>query len=69
MLALTYLNWLCGTYSKIFLVNVNIIYTLSQDFQPLRLDLVHLQGGPYKNKETFKIFSAQILEVYRILLV
>ena len=36
---------------------------------PTKMSLFFLGNNFYKNKETFKIFSAQILEVYRILLV
>ena len=33
------------------------------------MSLFFFDNNVYKNKETFKIFSPQILEVYRILLV
>ena len=36
---------------------------------PTKMSLFLFRDNFYKNKDTFKIFSAQILEVYRILLV
>ena len=36
---------------------------------PTKMSLFFFGNNFYKNKETFKIFSPQILEVYRILLV
>ena len=36
---------------------------------PTKMSLFFFGSNFYKNKETFKIFSPQILEVYRILLV
>ena len=36
---------------------------------PTKMSLFFFGDNFYKNKDTFKIFSAQILEVYRILLV
>ena len=36
---------------------------------PTKMSLFLFGNNFYKNKETFKIFSSQILEVYRILLV
>ena len=36
---------------------------------PKKISLFFFDNNVYKNKETFKIFSPQILEVYRILLV
>ena len=33
------------------------------------MSLFFFGNNVYKNKETFKIFSSQLLEVYRILLV
>ena len=36
---------------------------------PIKMSLFFFGNNLYKNKETFKIFSPQLLEVYRILLV
>ena len=36
---------------------------------PTKMSLFFFGDNFYKNKETFKIFSTQLLEVYRILLV
>ena len=36
---------------------------------PTRMSLFFFANNFYKNKENFKIFSPQLLEVYRILLV
>ena len=38
-------------------------------YMDLYMSLFFFRNNFYKNKETFKIFSSQILEVYRILLV
>ena len=36
---------------------------------PTKMSLFYFGNNFYKNKETFKIFSPQLLEVYRVLLV
>ena len=51
----------------IFFTAILIYYTFTG--WPTKMSLFFFGNNFYKNKETFKIFSPQILEVYRILLV
>ena len=49
---------------------ISIIYRIKHYIEwPTKMSLFFFGKNFYKNKETFKIFSPQLLEVYRILLV
>ena len=52
-------------FSNIFFLFFGVLST----GWPTKMSLFFFGNNFYKNKETFKIFSAQLLEVYRILLV
>ena len=49
---------------------ISVIYRIKHYIEwPTKMSLFFFGKNFYKNKETFKIFSPQLLEVYRILLV
>ena len=52
-----------------FYVDIVIAYNLLYTGWARKMSLFFFGNNFYKNKETFKIFSPQLLEVYRILLV
>ena len=56
-----------GTKSRVYILY--ICNRIVNTGRPTKMSLCFFGDNFYKNKETFKIFSQQILEVYRILLV
>ena len=56
-----------ATFFMVFLAQ-KLIYTINTGW-PTKMSLFFFGNNFYKNKKNFKIFSQQILEVYRILLV